>query len=57
MSSKKYSKTEDLFVECPYCRVLSIKLSAEEHELVKSGQQMLEVCQVCGQEVAVYDYC
>ena len=42
---------DDTIVECPHCLVCSIKLSAEELAAVEAGQQMVEVCQVCGKEV------
>lgn len=54
MKQNKYSRsisTDDSFVKCPHCKVCSIKLSAEEHADVIAGQQMVEVCQVCGKEV------
>jgi predicted nucleic acid-binding Zn-ribbon protein len=41
----------DRIISCPHCKVCSIKLSAEEYALVEAGQQMIEVCQVCGKEV------
>ena len=44
-------KPDDVIIECPHCLVCSIKLTAEEYKLVKSGQQMVEVCPVCGKEV------
>jgi predicted nucleic acid-binding Zn-ribbon protein len=44
-------KDTDVLIACPYCKVCSIVLSAEEYALVKSGQQLVEVCQVCGKEV------
>jgi hypothetical protein len=44
---------EEVIIECPSCHVCSIKLSAEEHAAVTAGQQMIEVCQVCGKEVTV----
>ena len=43
--------TGDVLLECPHCLVCSIKLTAEEYALVEAGQQMVEVCQVCGKEV------
>ena len=56
MNIKKSENMEnDIFIECPYCRVSSIKLSAEEYALVEAGQQMVEVCQVCGREVKVHE--
>lgn len=43
-------------IECPHCHVCSIKLSTEEYTAVETGQQMIEVCQVCGREVILnYD--
>ena len=53
MSAKKESVADDIFIECPYCRVCSIKLSTEEYVRVKEGQCMIEVCQVCGKEVHI----
>jgi hypothetical protein len=44
---------DDIILECPHCLVCSIKLSADEYAQVKAGQQMLEVCQVCGKEVYI----
>jgi hypothetical protein len=44
-------KDTDIIMACPHCKVCSIVLSAEEHALVEAGQQMIEVCQVCGKEV------
>lgn len=43
--------TGEVLLECPHCLVCSIKLTAEEYALVEAGQQMVEVCQVCGKEV------
>ena len=48
-------KPDDVLIECPYCLVCSIKLSTDEYALLKSGQQMVEVCQVCGKEVRVHE--
>lgn len=54
MNTAKISITEEgIFVKCPHCLVCSIKLTKEEYALVISGQQMTEVCQVCGQEVII----
>ena len=47
------NSSNELIFECPYCMVCSIKLSVEEHAAVKAGQQMIEVCQVCGKEVII----
>jgi hypothetical protein len=44
-------KDTDIIISCPHCKVCSIGLSAEEYALVEAGQQMIEVCQVCGKEV------
>jgi predicted nucleic acid-binding Zn-ribbon protein len=41
----------DVIISCTHCKVCSIKLSAEEYAAVLAGQQMVEVCQVCGKEV------
>ena len=41
----------ELFVECPYCMVYSVKLSSEEKSLVEAGQLMMAVCQVCNKEI------
>ena len=41
----------DVYMECSHCRVYSIKLSTEEYALIVNGQQMIEVCPVCGREV------
>lgn len=54
MNTKK-NKPDDIILACPHCRVCSIKLSADEYALLKTGQQMVEVCQVCGQEVALHE--
>ena len=43
----------DVLIACPHCRVCSIVLSAEEFASVEGGQQMLEVCRVCGKEVYI----
>jgi DNA-directed RNA polymerase subunit RPC12/RpoP len=48
-------KPDDVLIACPYCLVSSIKLSAEEFALLKAGQQMVEVCQVCGKEVSLLE--
>lgn len=55
MSMKKQKKNEqdDVIIMCPYCKVCSIKLTADEYAEVKNGQQMVEVCQVCGKEVSI----
>ncbi len=45
--------SSEVFVECPHCKVCSIKLSAAEHAMVTSGQQMVEMCQVCGKDVII----
>lgn len=50
MSAKK-SKSDDIILACPHCLVCSIKVTADEYTLLKTGQQMIEVCQVCGKEV------
>ena len=52
MNTKK-SGCDEVILACPNCHVCSIKLSIEEYSAVEAGQQMLEVCQVCGKEVAV----
>ena len=53
MKQKKQrkSKQEEIFLACPHCMVCSIKLTKDEYDLIESGQQMIEVCQVCGKEV------
>ena len=43
-------KEDDVLFECPYCLTYSFKLSATEYTAMKAGQQMIEVCQVCGKE-------
>jgi hypothetical protein len=48
-------KPDDVLIGCPHCLVCSIKLSAEEYIDVKAGQQMIEMCQVCGKEVYVHE--
>lgn len=54
MNTAKVSITEEgIFVECPHCLVYSIKLTKEEYTVIMTGQQMTEVCQVCGQEVII----
>ena len=35
MSVEKESVAEDIFVECPYCKVCSITLAQEEHTKIK----------------------
>lgn len=51
MSSKT---NEDItYIECPYCKVCTIALTNDEAEEIKSGQLMIEVCQVCGKEVRI----
>jgi hypothetical protein len=55
VSTKTTNKQEDFYIECPHCQVCSIKISVDEFNLVKSGQQMVEVCQICGREVVVND--
>ena len=49
MSTEKSNR--DIIFKCPHCLVCSIKLTKDEHDLIESGQQMIEVCQVCGKEV------
>ena len=46
-------KDTDTILACPHCLVCSILLSAEELAAVKAGQQMIEICQVCGKEVNI----
>ena len=53
MDNKFEIKPDDVLIECTNCLVCSIKLSAEEYALLKDGQQMVEVCQVCGKEVTI----
>jgi hypothetical protein len=54
MNTVKVSDTQEgIFVGCPHCLVYSIKLSKDEYAVIKSGQQMTEVCQVCGQVVTI----
>ncbi len=55
MSIEKNINKEDVILECPYCMVCSIKVSAEEWEAVQAGQQMIEVCSICGKEVKVHE--
>lgn len=55
MKSRKPSNHEDVILSCPHCKVCSIMLTAEEYTKVKTGQQMVEVCQVCGKEVVIND--
>jgi hypothetical protein len=55
VNSKKTDRFDGVFIECPHCRVCSIKLSMEEHMAVELGQRMVEVCQVCGKEVYIND--
>ena len=40
-----------IIISCPHCLACSITLSAKEYLMVERGQQMVEVCQVCGKEV------
>ena len=49
--NKSNITSSDILFECPHCLVCSIKLTAEEYAFVEAGQQMIEVCQVCGKEV------
>ena len=52
MNSKKIEFIPDgTIVECPHCHVRSMSLTAEEMSAVHTGQQMVDVCQVCGKEV------
>jgi hypothetical protein len=51
MNTENKINPGDIILECPHCRVCSILLGAEEYALVEAGQQMIEVCQVCGKEV------
>lgn len=55
MKKKKQrgSKQETFIISCPHCLVCSILLAAEEYAKVQAGQQMMEVCQVCGKEVII----
>ena len=55
MSMEKQKKIEqaDTIIACPHCKVCSIKLSADEYTVVAAGQQMIEVCLVCGKEVYI----
>lgn len=54
MENIKYKKNlEDVFIACPHCMVCSLKLSAEEYAIVKAGQQMVEVCSVCGKTINI----
>jgi hypothetical protein len=48
---KQKSLDQDIILECPNCKVCSIKLSAEEFASVETGQQMLNICPVCNNEV------
>jgi hypothetical protein len=43
------------FICCPHCKVCSIKLSVDELAQVEAGQQMIELCQVCGKEVYIHE--
>lgn len=51
MSTEEFE--QEVILACPHCKVCSIKLTKEEYDLVKSGQQMIEVCPVCGKEVII----
>ena len=56
MSTKKAvqkAANEATFFECPHCKVCSICVSAEEYAKIEAGQQMIEVCPVCGEEVTI----
>lgn len=56
MSIAEIRVLEDgIFVECQHCLVNSIKLSTEDLYAIHSGQQMIEVCQVCGEDVIIGD--
>lgn len=46
----------DIIITCPHCRICSMSLSAEEYASVEAGQQMIEVCQVCGKEVCIHGH-
>ena len=48
---KANNKPGEVILACPHCLVCSILMTAEEYTLVETGQQMVEVCQVCGKEV------
>ena len=50
---KQKSNSEDLIIPCTHCKVCSLKLSADEIKIIEDGQQMIEVCQVCGKEVTI----
>ena len=52
MSTEEFE--QEVILACPHCQVCSIKLTAEELAAVRAGQQMIDVCQVCGKEV-VFD--
>ncbi len=52
-TAEKNYKLGDVFVGCPHCLVHSLKLSKEECADIKAGQQMIEVCQVCGKEFMI----
>ena len=47
----KKTKQDDIILACPHCLVCSILVKADEYALIEAGQQMVEVCQVCGKEV------
>lgn len=51
MSTEEFE--QEVILACPHCKVCSIKLTAEELAVVMAGQQMIEVCQVCGKEVVL----
>lgn len=55
MRLRKSDVFDVVFIECPYCRVCSIRISDDDYKQVKAGQQMVEVCQVCGKEVYIDD--
>ena len=43
-----------IILSCPHCKTCSIGLSKYEYDQVQAGQQMITLCNVCGQEV-VFD--
>ena len=51
MSTESFE--QEVIIACPHCQVCSIKLTADEYTQVKAGQQLIEVCQVCGKEVLI----
>jgi ssDNA-binding Zn-finger/Zn-ribbon topoisomerase 1 len=46
---------EGTIIPCPNCRTCSMVLTDSELDAVKSGQHMIDICQVCGKEVMVHE--